>query len=199
MRRAVFLDRDGVINAMVYNPTEASWDSPYTLEQFQLLPGVTKAIRLINDLGLLAVVVSNQPGVAKGKCSAPFLEALNLELRARLAQEGAHLDGIYYCIHHPQAQMETLRVECGCRKPKPGLLLRAAEELNIDLGRSYIIGDRAVDIQAGLAVGCTTILLRQDADDPLHSPDGPRPHWTAADLLAAVSRINKGGNGWRSS
>jgi len=126
MSRAVFLDRDGVINATLWNSTEEKWDSPYTLEDFQLLPGTAQAIRSMNELGYLTVVISNQPGVAKGKCSPQFLDALDRKMLLDLAREDARLDAIYYCLHHPDAQVESLRVACGCRKPKPDLLLRAA-------------------------------------------------------------------------
>jgi D-glycero-D-manno-heptose 1,7-bisphosphate phosphatase len=189
MNRAVFLDRDGVINAALYNPAEGKFDSPYRLEDFRLLPGAAQAIRQINSLEFLAVVVSNQPGVAKGKCDFAFLEALNQRLHWELARQGAHLDAIYYCLHHPQAQVESLRLSCDCRKPEPGLLLRAAHELGIDLARSYMVGDSPADIAAGLAAGCRAILLN-DADDP--PVDGARPHFVAVDLPAAVRIIVEG-------
>jgi D-glycero-D-manno-heptose 1,7-bisphosphate phosphatase len=189
MNRAVFLDRDGVINAAIYNPIEGKLDSPYRLEDFRLLPGAAQAIRQINSLGFLAVVVSNQPGVAKGKCDLAFLEALGQRLHWELARQGAHLDAIYYCLHHPQAQVESLRLACECRKPQPGLLLRAARELGIDLTRSYMVGDSLTDVAGGLAAGCRTILL-SDADDP--PVNGQQPHFVAADLPAAVRVIAEG-------
>jgi D-glycero-D-manno-heptose 1,7-bisphosphate phosphatase len=189
MNRAVFLDRDGVINAALYNPAEGKFDSPYRLEDFRLLPGATQAIRRINSLEFLAVVVSNQPGVAKGKCDFAFLEALNQRLHWELARQGAHLDAIYYCLHHPQAQVESLRLSCDCRKPEPGLLLRAAHELGIDLARSYMVGDLPTDVAVGLAAGCRTILLNGAHDLPV---DGARPHFVAVDLPAAVRIIVEG-------
>lgn len=189
MSRAVFLDRDGVINAALYNPREGKLDSPYRLKDFRLLPGAAQAIRRINRLGFLAVVVSNQPGVAKGKCDRAFLGALDHRLGWELARQGARLDAIYYCLHHPQAQVESLRLSCNCRKPQPGLLLRAARELDIDLARSYMVGDLPTDVAAGLAAGCQTILLNGAHDPPL---DGPRPHFVAVDLPAAVRVIAEG-------
>jgi D,D-heptose 1,7-bisphosphate phosphatase len=189
MNEAVFLDRDGVINAAIYNPVEGKPDSPYTLEDFRLLPGVAQAIRRINSLGLLATVVSNQPGVAKGKCDLAFLHAVDHRLHWELARQGAYLDAIYYCLHHPQAEVEGLRLACDCRKPQPGLLLRAARELTIDLTRSYMVGDSPADVAAGLAAGCRTILL-SDTDDP--PVNGQRPHFVAANLAAAVRVIAEG-------
>ena len=189
MNRAVFLDRDGVINAAIYNPLEGKLDSPYKLQDFRLLPGAAQAIRGINGLGFLAVVVSNQPGVAKGKCHRAFLEALDQRLNWELARQGAHLDAIYYCLHHPQAQVESLRLACDCRKPEPGLLLRAARELGIELARSHMVGDSPTDVAAGLAAGCRTILLSDTDDQPVN---GQRPHFVAADLPAAVRVIAEG-------
>ena len=189
MNRAVFLDRDGVINAAIYNPVEGKLDSPYTLQDFRLLPGAAQAIRGINGLGFLAVVVSNQPGVAKAKCDPAFLESLDQRLNWELARQGAHLDAIYYCLHHPQAQVESLRASCDCRKPQPGLLLRATRELDIDLARSYMVGDSPTDVAAGLAAGCRTILLSDDDDPPVN---GHRPHFVATDLAAAVRVIAEG-------
>ena len=189
MNSAVFLDRDGVINAAIYSPLEGKLDSPYTLEDFRLLHGAAQAVRRINALGLLAVVVSNQPGLAKGKCDRAFMETVDQRLHWELGRQGAHLDAVYYCLHHPQAQVESLRLSCDCRKPQPGLLLRAARELDIDLARSYMVGDSLTDVEAGLAAGCRTILL-SDADDP--HLNGRRPHLVVADLAAAVQVIAEG-------
>jgi D-glycero-D-manno-heptose 1,7-bisphosphate phosphatase len=201
MNRAVFLDRDGVINAALYNPLEGKPDTPYRLEDFRLLAGVARAVRAINEMGFLAVVVSNQPGVAKGRCDYAFLETVNAELTARLARQKAHLDAIYYCLHHPDAVDESLRVDCDCRKPNPGLLLRAARELNIDLAGSFMLGDSPSDIEAGLAAGCRTILVDGHRSYfHLGEATRMRPHWTAQNLLAAVEivRCVQGERLWRS-
>ena len=202
MNRAVFLDRDGVINAAVWNPLEGKLDTPYRLEDFRLLPGVAQAMRAVSEMGFLAVVVSNQPGVAKGKCGPELLDAISCRMLASLTEEGVRLSGIYYCLHHPEALVPALRVHCDCRKPKPGLLLRAARELDIDLTRSYMVGDQPTDIEAGLAAGCSTVLL--DGYRSLGaSAQSPRVHpdWIAKDLPAAVEAIRQveGGPGWRSS
>lgn len=202
MNRAVFLDRDGVINAAVWNPAEGKLDTPYRLEDFRLLPGVAQAMRSIGEMGFLTVVVSNQPGVAKGKCGLELLDAINRRMLASLAEEGVRLSGIYYCLHHPEAVVPALRMRCDCRKPKPGLLLRAARELDIELTRSYMVGDQPMDVEAGLAAGCSTVLLDgyrflgASAQSPRVHPD-----WIARDLPAAVEAIRQveGGPGWRSS
>ena len=160
MNRAVFLDRDGVINAAIYNPVERKLDSPYTVESFRILPHVPEAIRLVNRMGFLAVVVSNQPGVAKGKCDFHFLDRLNETMQAQVATGGGHLDAIYYCYHHPAAVVEELRLRCQCRKPQPGLVELAAEELDFAPQDSLIIGDKVSDIELGQSFGATTFLVR---------------------------------------
>lgn len=187
MNRAVFLDRDGVINAAPYNAEEGKYDSPYTVADFRFLPGAKQAIRLLNQEGWLTVVVSNQPGIAKGKCSAPFLEALNERMRAGLAASGAHLDAIYYCLHHPQALVAKLREACQCRKPRPGLLLAAARDLQIDLTTSYIVGDSLKDVEAGLAAGCKPIMIRPRSHKL--GPSTVNPSRVATSLLAAVKQL----------
>lgn len=159
MRRAVFLDRDGVINAMVYNTEFGLVDSPANPREFNLLPGVPEAIRLINDLGFLAVVISNQPGIAKGKFTPALLEAMTHQMHSGLASQGARIDSIYYCFHHPEGVIDQFRRVCDCRKPKPGMLHRASGELGIALDQSYFIGDGITDMQAGKAAGTTNILV----------------------------------------
>ncbi|MFQ5472070.1 MAG: D-glycero-alpha-D-manno-heptose-1,7-bisphosphate 7-phosphatase [Dehalococcoidia bacterium] len=189
MSRAVFLDRDGVINAAIYNPVEDKLDSPYNLEEFRVLPGVARGVRMMNDIGFQTIVVSNQPGLAKGKCSGEFLEELSGHLAASLAKEGARLDGIYYCLHHPEAIVPDLRRVCDCRKPRPGLLLRAARHRDIDLSSSFMIGDQPTDIEAGAAAGCRTVLLNGHATSGKTEPLKTSPNHVAVDLLAAAGVI----------
>jgi D-glycero-D-manno-heptose 1,7-bisphosphate phosphatase len=159
MKRAVFLDRDGTINEMVYNPDFGLVDSPASPDQFLLIAGVVDAIRRINESGLLAIVVSNQPGIAKGKYTPDILAKVTSKMKMELAKSSAYVDGIYYCLHHPQSVLDEYKVSCDCRKPKPGLLLKAAQDLDIDLCHSYMIGDGITDIIAGKEAGCTTVLL----------------------------------------
>ena len=111
----------------------------------------------------LMIVVSNQPGVAKGKCSVTFLETLTQQITIDLKGIGAWLDGIYYCLHHPDGSVLEYRMDCDCRKPKSGLLIKASQEHNIDLSSSYMIGDRFIDIQAGQAAGCKSIFVESPA------------------------------------
>jgi len=159
VRKAVFLDRDGTINAMVDTPSPGLVDTPASPGEFQLLPGVGEAVRTINDAGWLAVVVSNQPGIAKGRFSPSELEAVTRKMHDELTHFGARLDAVLYCLHHPQAVREEFRVVCACRKPRPGLLLEGARTLDIELAHSYLVGDRISDIEAGAAAGCRTVLV----------------------------------------
>jgi len=182
--RAVFLDRDGVINALVWNDVEKVMDSPYELEDFRLLEGVSAAIARLRSAGYLAVVVSNQPGIAKGKCNARFIYAVNEAMRSALGSSGAVLDGVYYCLHHPEATVESYRVICDCRKPKPGLILHAARELEIDRSASFMVGDSTKDILAGREAGCVTVSV---GDVPLAV--GPAPELSVKNLPEAIEKI----------
>ncbi len=159
-QKAVFLDRDGTINKFV--------GFLRNIEDFELLPDVPEAIRRINSSGYLAIVVTNQPVIARGEVSVSELEEIHNKMETLLGQEGAYLDAIYYCPHHPhkgyEGEIPELKIECDCRKPKPGMLLRAADDFNIDLSQSWMIGDSDNDILAGKAAGCKTGLIGSDYD-----------------------------------
>lgn len=152
MREAVFLDRDGVLIEDVNLLQEE--------KEIRILPGVPEALNRLKAAGFLLIVVSNQPIVARGILTEEDVDHLNGEMRKNLILAGAPpLDGVYYCPHHPNATLTAYRVDCDCRKPKPGLLIRAAEEMEISLCNSYMIGDRITDIIAGSTAGCRTILV----------------------------------------
>lgn len=191
MNRAIFLDRDGVINRMVYNPEFGTVDSPANPEEFEMIPGVSDGIRQINDMGYLAVVISNQPGVAKGKMTNHLLELTMQKMADLLKLEGAYLDGIYYCMHHPQAKLTEYRTVCDCRKPKPGLLYQAATDLDINIKESYFIGDGITDVVAANEAGCTSILVNSRKCylcDEL-SRQKVQPDYIAKELLDALRAI----------
>jgi D-glycero-D-manno-heptose 1,7-bisphosphate phosphatase len=190
-RRAVFLDRDGVINPLIYHRDAGIVDSPFTAGQFTLLPRAARAIRLLNDLGLPVVVVSNQPGVAKRHFTVSTFHLINAKLRAAIASAGARLDGIYYCLHHPESKVPSLRLRCGCRKPRIGLLTRAARELQLDLERSYMVGDGLSDMEAGLRAGCRTIFIGKWKCEHCQfiRPPASRPAFQADNLWEAAHLI----------
>jgi D-glycero-D-manno-heptose 1,7-bisphosphate phosphatase len=190
-RRAVFLDRDGVINALIYHRDQGIVDSPFTIRQFSVLPRVPQAIRLLNDLGLVVVVASNQPGIAKRHFEEKLLRKFESKLRKSLAKGGAHIDAEYYCLHHPDASLRKYRKHCGCRKPASGMLLQAAEDLGVSLPDSYMIGDGLTDIEAGNAAGCRTIFIgrwKSEYEHFIHPPD-LRPTFVAKDLWQAAKVI----------
>ncbi len=157
--RAAFLDRDGVINELVYFEEAGIIDSPFHESHVRLLPGAAEGIRILRTIGFSVIVISNQPGVAKGQCSRERLERITQRIHQLLAEGGAKLDAVYYCLHHPQGRVPDLTRECACRKPKPGLILQAAGEHGIDLDESCFVGDSFTDVQAGQAAGCRTVLL----------------------------------------
>ena len=154
-QKAVFLDRDGTINTYV-----GFLRKP---EQLTLLPGTAEAVRRINASGYLCIVVTNQPVIARGEVTVPELETIHNRMETLLGLEGAYVDAIYYCPHHPHkgyaGEIPELKIECGCRKPKPGMLLKAAEDFNIDLSQSWMVGDGENDIGAGRNAGTRTCLL----------------------------------------
>lgn len=154
-QKAVFMDRDGTINKYV--------GFLKNIDEFELLSGVADAIKRINESGYLAIVVTNQPVIARGEVSFEELEQIHNKMETLLGAEGAYLDAIYFCPHHPhkgyEGEVPELKIDCDCRKPKPGMLLRAAEDFNIDLSQSWMIGDGENDIKAGKAAGCQTALI----------------------------------------
>ena len=182
---AVFLDRDGTINEQMGYINH--------LSRFHLLPGVAEAIRSLNEHGLPVVVVTNQSGLARGYFPESLLEEVHQEMRRLLALEGARIDGLYICPHHPEAKDPRFRVNCTCRKPNTGLLEQAAVDLRLDLQRSYLVGDRWSDLRCGAAVGASTILVLTGYGRGDAAYVGPgqtvQPDHVAEDLLAAAAWI----------
>jgi D-glycero-D-manno-heptose 1,7-bisphosphate phosphatase len=151
MNKAVFLDRDGVIN---YWTPELD---TITLANLELNPDIDTALRWINARGYMVMVVTNQPGIAKGYITAADVEAVHNEIRDRLSKKCAYVLDFFYCPHHPEGghagEVPELKIDCDCRKPKPGMLLTAARRYNINLAESFLIGDKDTDIEAGNAAG----------------------------------------------
>lgn len=160
-QKAVFLDRDGTINKYV--------GFLRSIDDFELIDGVTDAIKKINSSGYLCIVVTNQPVIARGEVSFSELDEIHKKLETELGFAGAYVDGLYYCPHHPhkgyEGEIAELKIDCDCRKPKPGMLIRAAEEFNIDLSQSFMVGDGENDVKAGLAAGCKAVLINGEGTD----------------------------------
>lgn len=156
-QKAIFLDRDGTVNKYVGFLRKT--------EQMELVEDAAEAIKLINRSGYLVVIITNQPVIARGEVTFEELEKINNKMETLLGKEGAYLDGIYFCPHHPhkgyEGEVPELKIDCNCRKPKPGLLIKAARELNIDLEKSWMIGDSDSDVQAGKNAGCKAVKIKE--------------------------------------
>lgn len=185
MKPAVFLDRDGTINEQMGYINH--------IDRFHLLDGVADAIRRLNIAGIPVVVVTNQSGLARGYFPESLLNEVHRRMELLLAEDNAHVDGIYVCPHHPEAREERFRVDCDCRKPKNGLFVRAAGELGLDLGRSYVVGDRWSDLKAAACCGAKGILVLTGYGRGDLAYIGPQqriqPHYVAENLLEAVDWI----------
>ena len=182
MNRAVFLDRDGVI-------TQEPPHYAHKLSQLELISKSANAIRLLNENGFIVIVASNQSGIARGYYQEEDVILFNQALKENLAKESAHIDAIYYCPHYPEAKIERYRVDCNCRKPKPGLLLRAEEELNIDLKQSFMVGDKLSDIEAGKRAGCKTLMVKTGYGVEELKSNQIACNYVADDLYDAVEHI----------
>jgi D-glycero-D-manno-heptose 1,7-bisphosphate phosphatase len=185
MQPAVFLDRDGTINEQMGYINH--------ITRFVMLPRAAAAIRLLNEQGIPVVVVSNQSGLARGYFPESLIAEVHAKMTGALLEAGAHVDGIYFCPHHPEAKEARFRLACDCRKPKPGLFLQAAAELDLDLARSYVVGDRWSDLKAAAAVQAKGVLVLTGYGRGDYEYIGPKqpvqPAYVAEDLYAAVQWI----------
>jgi len=180
----VFLDRDGTVCEEVGYLSSAA--------EMRLIPGSAEAIRRLNARGFKVFIVTNQAGVARGFFPESILPALHAEMERLLRKERARIDGLYYCPHHPTEGVPPYRVACDCRKPAPGLLIKAATRFGLDLPSSYMVGDHLSDVECGRRVGAQTVLLltghgREQADKMASLP--APPSYVADNLYAAVEWI----------
>jgi len=193
--KAVFLDRDGVINEIVYHKEMGIVDSPFTVDQFNLLPEVGSAVNRFHKQGFMVILVSNQPGIAKNHFNMETFEKIKQKMKNELEKSGAKLDAEYYCFHHPEAKIEKYKKICDCRKPKPGMILQAANDHDIDISKSWMIGDGINDIQAGFQAGCKTILIGRMKCDlcRILEDEGVKPDYISANLYKASLITEKEG------
>lgn len=183
-RPAVFLDRDGTLTV------ESDWVTKSS--DLELFPGAAEAIALLSRAGFAVVLATNQSAVARGLVTEPELAEIHAHLQDELARGGARLDGIYTCPHHPGEGSAPFRRECECRKPKPGMLLAAARELGLDLGRSFVVGDAERDLAAGAAVGARGILVatgKGEAEFGRMTRANRAPERFVPDVLSAARAI----------
>ena len=187
MERAVFVDRDGVISEEVGYLGDC--------DRLRLIPHSAEAVKLVNQSGLKIIAITNQSGVARGYFSEEMLGDIHRKMEMLLSDQGAFLDGIYYCPHHPEGTVEAYRMECDCRKPAAGLLIRAAKEHSIDVSSSYLVGDKHTDIECARRAGARGILVLtgygRDELKKINGGASAQPHYVAADLLDAVQWIIK--------
>ena len=186
---AVFLDRDGVINDLVWDERTQSHESPYDPKDVVLVDGAAEGIGILRTAGYKLVVVSNQPAAAKGIVSLTTLEQVNARVSSLLAESEVELDAYYLCFHHPAGTVPDLTAKCTCRKPEPGLLIKAASEMGLALVESWIVGDSETDVAAGRAVGCKTTLL-ENPRSAHRRPGKLTADIGAANLLEAAEAIS---------
>lgn len=182
---AVFIDRDGTMSEEVGYVNHIS--------RFKLLENTAAAVKLLNEAGVLAIVATNQAGVARGYFEEPMINKVHEKLKNELAKSGASVDAIYYCPHHPSAGKPPYRAECNCRKPKPGMILKAKDDFDIDLSRSYMVGDKISDVEFGLKLGLKSVMVMTGYG--IGEYEHQRQDWKVApdfiadDLLEAVKWI----------
>jgi D-glycero-D-manno-heptose 1,7-bisphosphate phosphatase len=159
--RALFLDRDGVVNDLVYYPSHDEWESPRHVADLRIRPGVTTALRELTSNGWLLFLITNQPSFAKGKCPLEDLQEVHEQVLARLQGDGVVITDSYVCYHHPQSIVDGYGT-CECRKPSPFFIQKAARDYEIDLSRSWMAGDQGTDIEAGRRAGVRTALVEYE-------------------------------------
>jgi len=187
MKKAVFLDRDGVLNELVLNPATGEYEPPHFPKDLVLYPGVLESLQLLDKSGFELFLVSNQPDFAKGKTTLENIQAVHEKLDGILKSAGLIFSEYYYCYHHPRGIVPEYSFDCACRKPKPHIIIKAAQDYGIDLKNSWMIGDRDSDIECGKSAGVKTILIEN-----IHSLSyrgSSSPDFSAANLKIAVQII----------
>ncbi len=187
MAEAVFLDRDGVLNELVLNHATGEYEPPHRIEDMKLFPYVFECLGKIQNAGYDLFLVSNQPDYAKGKTTLEALEKVHKKFDQLLTLQGIHFRKYYYCYHHPQGIIPEYSYECMCRKPKPFFLFKAEEDHNVELGNSWMIGDRDTDIECGKAGGTKTILIEEPLS--VHKRGNSLPDFKTENLKEAVNII----------
>lgn len=187
MKKAVFLDRDGVLNELVLNPLTEEYEPPHSPDDLIIFPDVFESLRILQDAGFELFLISNQPDYAKGKTTLENIYAVHSRFDRILTLKGIHFREYYYCYHHPNGIVPEYSFACECRKPKPYFLLKAAKDYGIDLENSWMIGDRDSDIECGNAAGTRTILVEEPHSS--ESRGSSNPDFIAENLKDIVETI----------
>lgn len=188
-RRALFLDRDGIVNELVFYPSPGEWEAPRSVDDLTMRPGAAAAIRRANEHGWLVFLVTNQPSFAKGKCTLESLQAVHARVLEELTRGGATITEAFVCFHHPESAVAGYGA-CQCRKPSPFFIRSAAKTYGLDLARSWMAGDQATDIETGRRAGCKTALVEYEHSESKR--EGAEPDLVCADLNAFVQMIVDG-------
>jgi D-glycero-D-manno-heptose 1,7-bisphosphate phosphatase len=187
MPRAVFLDRDGVLNRLIWNPQTKQHESPHILEDLRLMSGMEEELKRLAKAGWLLFLISNQPSYALGKTSLENIRTIHQYFERKLQSAGVRFQEFYYCYHHPQGVVPEYSGECECRKPKPTFIQRAQAAYALDLAQSWLIGDQDTDIQCGQAAGVKTILI--NVPESAERRGKSQPDYQVDNLKAAVDRV----------
>src|SRR5579864_6701143 len=191
--KAILLDRDGVVNELVINPEEGIVDSPNSSEQFRMIKDSIKAMKILSKLGYKLIIISNQPGIAKGQYDLPEFLKMKKKLETELANNKVMLSGQYYCLHHPNAKMVKYKKKCQCRKPGTKLFFDAIKEHNIDSKKSFLIGDGITDMQLAKRAKCRAIFIGNISSTitKVFHEKKVNPFYISHDLLEAANYIKK--------
>lgn len=187
MNRAVFLDRDGVVNELVFYPSHGEWESPRNVRDLRMRPAAPVALRDIVRAGWLLFLITNQPSYAKGKCPLEDLQDVHARVLEELKNAGVRITDSFVCYHHPQSKLEGFGA-CQCRKPSPWFIREAAKKYEIDLQHSWMAGDQDTDIVTGINAGCRTALLNYEHSSPKRG--AAKPDLICADLAEFVRKLD---------
>lgn len=189
MKKAVFLDRDGVINQLIFNTKTGEYESPHFVDDLVIYPYVAKSLIELKSYGYMLFLISNQPSYAKGKTTFENIKAIHNEIHSCMVGNGIKFDDYFYCYHHPNGTVPEYTFECQCRKPKPFFLQEAGKKYGLDMARSWLIGDQDSDIFCGKAGGVRTILINNEHSS--HKRGKSRPDYQTDNLLSAVELITQ--------
>jgi len=190
IKKAVFLDRDGVLNRLVYNPVTKEYESPHCEKDLKIFPGVAGLLKKLQEKGFLLFIISNQPSYAKGKATLKNIQSVHRRMIKALKRAGVKFRGCYYCYHHPRGVVKKYSFDCLCRKPKPFFLLLAKEKYKLDMDNSWFVGDQDFDVLCGQAAQVKTILINEEHSKAKRGQS--RPDYFVKNLKEAVTIIMKG-------